>query len=125
MLEKICPVHNVPVYRDKCVKDDCDARPLISTTIYWCEHCKVPVFEKECGICGADCTYMATDLRPVFPEEKLLLAILMDYENPMAYEKCSVWNSNAGYFIDGKKIELSISEVNSKPFTEPDRYRNR
>ena len=45
MLEKICPVHNVPVYRDKCVKDDCDARPLISTTIYWCEHCKVPVFE--------------------------------------------------------------------------------
>lgn len=46
MLEKICPVHNVPVYGDKCVKDDCDARPLISTTIYWCEHCKVPVFEK-------------------------------------------------------------------------------
>ena len=123
MLEKICPVHNVPVYRDKCVKDDCDARPLISTTIYWCEHCKVPVFEKECGICGADCTYMATDLRPVFPEEKLLLAILMDYENPMAYEKCSVWNSNAGYFIDGKKIELSISEVNSKPFTEIDKIR--
>ena len=123
MLEKICPVHNVPVYRDKCVKDDCDARPLISTTIYWCEHCKVPVFEKECGICGADCTYMATDLRPVFPEEKLLLAILMDYENPMAYEKCSVWNSNAGYFIDGKKIGLSISEVNSKPFTEIDKIR--
>ena len=123
MLEKICPVHNVPVYRDKCVKDDCDARPLISTTIYWCEHCKVPVFEKECGICGADCAYMATDLRPVFPEEKLLLAILMDYENPMAYEKCSVWNSNAGYFIDGKKIELSISEVNSKPFTEIDKIR--
>ena len=61
MLEKICPVHNVPVYRDRCIKDDCDARPLVSTTIYWCDHCKVPVFEKECGVCGTECTYMATD----------------------------------------------------------------
>lgn len=47
MLEKICPVHNVPVYGDKCIKDGCEARPLVSTTIYWCEHCKVPVFEKD------------------------------------------------------------------------------
>jgi len=26
MLEKICPVHNVPVYGDKCIKDGCEAR---------------------------------------------------------------------------------------------------
>ena len=76
MLEKICPVHNVPVYGDKCIKDGCEARPLVSTTIYWCEHCKVPVFEKECDSCGRECTYMATDLRPVFREEKLLIARL-------------------------------------------------
>ena len=123
MLEKICPVHNVPVYRDRCIKDDCVARPLVSTTIYWCDHCKVPVFEKECGVCGTECTYMATDLRPVFPEEKLLLAILMDYENPLAYDRCSVWNSNAGYFVDGRKIELSIKEVNSKSLEEVDKIR--
>lgn len=123
MLEKICPVHNVPVYRDRCIKDDCDARPLVSTTIYWCDHCKVPVFEKKCGVCGAECTYIATDLRPVFPEEKLLLAILMDYDNPLAYDRCSVWNSNAGYFVDGRKIELSIKEVNSKSLEEVDKIR--
>ena len=123
MLEKICPVHNVPVYGDKCIKDGCEARPLVSTTIYWCEHCKVPVFEKECDLCGRECTYMATDLRPVFPEEKLLLAILMDFENPLSYEKSSVWNSNAGYFVDGKRIELSISEINSKSLSEVDKIR--
>ena len=123
MLEKICPVHNVPVYGDKCIKDGCEARPLVSTTIYWCEHCKVPVFEKECDSCGRECTYMATDLRPVFPEEKLLLAILMDFENPLSYEKSSVWNSNAGYFVDGKRIELSISEINSKSLSEVDKIR--
>lgn len=123
MLEKICPIHNVPVYRDRCVKENCNVRPLISTTIYWCKHCNVPVFEKKCEICDEECTYIATDLRPVFPEEKLLLSILLDFEKPLALQKSSVWNGNAGYFVNGEKIELSITEVNNKSLDEVDRIR--
>lgn len=118
MVEKICPVHNVPVYGEKCVKDDCDERPIVSTTLYWCEHCRVPVFDNHCDACGSDCTYMATDIRPVFPEEKLLLAILLKKESPLDLDNSSVWNGNTGYFIDGKKITLSIKEVNRMSFLE-------
>lgn len=44
MIEKICPIHNVLVEGEKCSKEGCDARPIISTTLYWCDECKVPVF---------------------------------------------------------------------------------
>lgn len=44
MIEKICPIHNVPVEGEKCSKEGCTARPIISTTLYWCDECKVPVF---------------------------------------------------------------------------------
>lgn len=118
MIEKICPVHNIPVYKERCVKDGCDARPIISTTIYWCPVCKVPVFEKHCAVCGSDCSYMSTDVRPVFPEEKLLLAILLRKESPLDLDNSSVWNGTSGYFIDGKKIDLSILEVNAMPLDE-------
>lgn len=115
MIEKICPVHNVPVYGDRCSMEGCDARPIVSTTIYWCEKCKVPSFEKTCAVCGEECDYMATDIRPVFPEEKLLLAILLDENNPHALDGASVWNSNSGYFIDGKRTVLSIKDINAMP----------
>ncbi|WP_081822027.1 phosphoadenosine phosphosulfate reductase domain-containing protein [Pseudobutyrivibrio sp. LB2011] len=118
MLEKICPVHNVPVYGEKCSKPGCYARPIVYTTIYWCDECNVPSFEPECSYCHSKCKYVATDLRPVFPEEKLLLGILWGYENPLELDNHSVWNSSSGYFIDGVKKELVIKEVNALPLSE-------
>lgn len=122
MIEKICPVHNVPVYGDKCSKEGCDARPVISTTLYWCDYCQIPVFGTKndlyktkksctCPTCGNECHYIATDMRPVFPEEKLLLCILFD-EDSHAFDNISVWNSNSGYYFNGKKRELSIKDLN-------------
>jgi len=118
MIEKICPEHNVPVFGEKCAKEGCEEQPIVSTTIYWCDKCNVPSFEKECTHCGTKGQYVATDIRPVFPEEKLLLAILLKKENPLELDNSSVWNSSSGYFIDGKKIVLSIKEVNQKPLNE-------
>lgn len=113
MIEKICPVHNVPVYGEKCSMEGCEARPIVSTTIYWCAKCKIPSFEKTCAVCGDDCNYMATDVRPVFPEEKLLLGILLDEDNPDSLENTSVWNSNSGYFVDGQRVALAIQGINA------------
>lgn len=128
MIEKICPVHNVPVYGEKCTKEGCTARPIVSTTLYWCDTCKVPVFGDEqtydkknksvkCPVCESECKYIATDMRPVFPEEKLLLSILLG-EEIHALDNVSVWNSNSGYFFDGNKRELSIKEINQLPLVD-------
>ena len=51
---------------------------------------------------------MSADLRPVFPEERLLLELLLD-KKPNEYVEKSVWASNSRYYIDGKSLNLSSS----------------
>ena len=50
--------------------------------------------------------YLSADLRPVFPEERLLLELLLDKE-PNEFIKKSVWAANSRYYIDGKSIAIS------------------
>ena len=124
MIEKICPIHRVPVFGDRCAKDGCDARPIVSTTLYWCPECKVPSFYKKCRLCDSECNYIATDLRPVFPEEKLLLAIILNEGNPNAFDEVSVWNGNSGYYFDGKREVVSIGAFNQMPLDEVRRIKH-
>lgn len=79
--------------------------------IYWCNYCKVPVFTDHCTYCGSDAKRIATDLRPVFPEERLLLELIWKKE-PGFYEKSSVWNCAGNfYLIDGEKIKFSVQSL--------------
>lgn len=63
--------------------------------VCWCKSCKIPVIsdssEKavECKLCGNTAKYMCSDVRPVFPEERLFIEILL--ANPFEFEKSSVW----------------------------------
>lgn len=89
--------------------------------VYWCNCCEVPVLQTVnqadkgvCPRCGSKMKYMSTDLRPVFPEERLLLEILLN-KNPNEYVTKSVWASNNRYYINGKTISLP-----SKLFQEAD-----
>ena len=46
--------------------------------IYWCNTCKIPIIKKQgeeltCPCCGKNIDYLASDLRPIFPEERLLI----------------------------------------------------
>lgn len=89
----------------------CDERTIIEKTeIYYCEKCNIPIYEKNCSLCGSECKYIGTDLRPVFPEERLLLEAL---ENaPFKYVNSSIWNTSGNnYFVDGKKIKFSVKEI--------------
>lgn len=86
---------------------------ITSTVIYWCETCNIPIIEKECSCCRKTGKYIATDLRPVFPEERLLLAIILGLDNPLFFEDKSVWCSNSSYIVDGRKINISITELNN------------
>lgn len=128
MIELICPKHKNLTPEGKCMqfeinketgeKELCNREPVSSTTIYWCKECNIPIFEKECAICGETGSYIATDIRPVFPEEKLLLALMLEKENPYTFCNASVWNTGSAYIIDGKKVKVSIGEINKRPLSE-------
>lgn len=55
----------------------------IPVEVYWCDNCKTPIIKRvsdshkeECPCCGRKTRYMAKDIRPVFPEERLLMELL-------------------------------------------------
>lgn len=83
---------------------------LESSTIFWCRHCNVPVFDEVCPECGSLCARIGSDIRPVFPEERLLLEIILGC--PLKYKDASVWNTLGNtYYADGKKVSFSVSQT--------------
>lgn len=98
--ENICPVCGAETVED------------IPVEIMWCRHCRVPVLQKVtqtdkgiCPRCGGKMKHMSADIRPVFPEERLLLEILLD-KRPHEFIDMSVWAVNSRYYIDGKSVSL-------------------
>lgn len=84
--------------------------------IYWCKHCNIPVFNKKCSICNNDGNYIGTDIRPVFPEERLLIETIL--EKPFQFADKSMWNTSGNnYIVNGKKIKFSIQETLKKVST--------
>ncbi|MCR5099142.1 MAG: phosphoadenosine phosphosulfate reductase family protein [Lachnospiraceae bacterium] len=77
----------------------------------WCDTHNIPVFDDVCPLCGGAAREISADIRPVFPEEKLLLAIVKGKE-PDHYQNKSVWNISKWYIVDGKKEEIRIGELN-------------
>lgn len=82
------------------------------TEVYWCDECKVPVMQAVtqadkgiCPRCGKPMAYLSMDIRPVFPEERLLIEILLK-NRPYQWAEKSVWASNNRYYIDGKSVAL-------------------
>lgn len=87
----------------------------IPIEIYWCDDCKTPIIKainaidkSICPLCGKTTRYLGADLRPVFPEERLLIEILV--AKPFSYMNKSVWASNSRYYIDGKVKNVPIAK---------------
>ena len=73
---------------------------LKSSAIFWCEHCGIPLYENHCSLCGNKAKRISSDIRPVFPEERLLMEIVLG--EPLKYKDSSVWSSASNYYlIDG------------------------
>lgn len=103
-----------PVCGTKTVED-------LPIEIFWCNRCNIPLIHTSkaadkgiCPVCHKKTRHLTTDLRPVFPEERLLLALLFNKE-PSAYMRQSVWAGNSRYYIDGKAVTVS-----TKTFEEAD-----
>ena len=87
--EDICPICG-----EKSVED-------LPVEVYWCSHCKTPVIQTvnqpdvgTCPLCERKAKYMSSDLRPVFPQERLLLEVLLGLP-PHEYKEKSVWAANS------------------------------
>ena len=116
-----CKSCNLETDELKCERCGSLTEEDIPYELYWCPDCKVPLIkacngvDKEyCPLCGGKhAEYMAQDLRPVFPEERLLLEILLN--KPLAFIEKSVWASNNRYYIDGDTIAINNSLYKKQP----------
>lgn len=116
MIQYFCNDCNVPMETSEC--SICKKRTELSSTVYWCDKCNIPIYWDICPCCGEKGRYVSTDIRPVFPKESLLIGIILDEKNPLALQKSSVWNGSGSYIIDGKKISISSTKLNSLPLEE-------
>ena len=90
----ICPVCHGRAFVDK-------------SEIYYCDNCNIPLFDNICPLCHNEAKYLGTDLRPVFPEERLLLEAIEG--EPFKYVDKSIWNTSGNnYFVNGEKIKFSV-----------------
>lgn len=108
-----CKFCNIETNEEKCPICGRSTQEDIPIEIFWCDDCKTPVIgpvndphRNICPACGKKMIYMAKDLRPVFPEERLLLELMLNKE-PGTYSDRSVWASANRYYIDGKAIAIS------------------
>ena len=93
---------------------------LERSDIFWCDECRIPLYQKHCSM-GHKVRRLTTDIRPVFPEERLLLEILLG--EPFCFREDSVWNATGNkYIVNGKRIEFSIHKLKA---VDADRIRQR
>ena len=109
MIRYICKKCNLQTETSTCPV--CGERTEISdSTVYWCNDCNIPLYDEICPICGKQAHRIGSDIRPVFPEERLLLEILLG--EPFKYKDSSVWNVSGNYYYaDGKKINFSVGQT--------------
>lgn len=88
--------------------------------IYWCKDCKTPIIKlanridiNTCPLCEKETFYLCMDLRPVFPEERLLIEILT--AKPLQYINKTVWAADNRYFIDGESKLIPVSTYKKRP----------
>ena len=85
---------------------------LVKSELYWCSDCNVPTYEDTCGCCGKKGKPFTTDIRPVYPEERLLIEIALG--SPLKFLKDSVWCAAGNrYYVNGEKIDFSIKTLKS------------
>lgn len=107
-----CKNCNVETNEDICPICGSETVEDIPVEVYWCDSCKIPLIHLStavdkgiCPICGRKTRYLSSDLRPVFPEERLLLALLLA-KAPDEYMSRSVWSANSRYYINGRALSI-------------------
>lgn len=84
--------------------------------VYYCDICNTPTLIDEsssdyrCNLCNSSVRYISTDIRPVYPEERLMLEVSLG--EPLKYIKSNVWNLKGNkYLIDGQTIGVKVRDI--------------
>lgn len=109
-----CKFCNIETNEEKCPICGKSTSEDIPIEVYWCDNCMVPVIKQvtdtkrtTCTCCGREMKYLAKDIRPVFPEERLLMERLLK-KAPNFYAKDSVWaTTGSRYYINGKAKNIT------------------
>ena len=108
MIKYFCKNCNINVESSEC--SVCGARTEVESKLYWCATCNIPVYDEICPICGCKGEYFTSDARPVFPEERLLIEIILG--KPFCFIEDSVWNGSGNrYYVNGRKIPFSVTNL--------------
>ena len=105
----------------ECGRETTEEAPHV---VYWCNNCNIPLIHIpdertiSCPVCGGGARYLCADLRPVFPEERLLFEVMAG--KPLAHIDDSVWASGSKYYINGEPTNITVAEILS---TNPDKIR--
>lgn len=96
----------------ECGRETLEEAPHV---VYWCDTCNIPIIRNPegtkitCPTCGNEARYLCADLRPVFPQERLLFEILD--AKPFAYVNDSVWATGSKYYVNGRPHNITIAEI--------------
>ena len=110
MIKYICEnCNDLECETSKC--PNCNSRTKIKESkIFWCDNCQIPLYTDYCSCCNGKGRYIGTDIRPVFPEERLMIEIICD--RPFEFAGKSIWNTTGNnYILDGKKIKFSVKDT--------------
>ena len=109
MVRYICKSCNIETTLPDC--PHCGERTqVLNSSVFWCEECNIPIYNEICPICQKKGKRIGSDIRPVFPEERLLMEIILGC--PMKYRNASVWNTAGNfYYADGKKLPFTVSQT--------------
>ena len=119
MIKYFCKNCNINVESSEC--SVCGERTEVESKLYWCVNCNIPVYDEVCPICGCKGEYFTSDARPVFPEERLLIEIMLG--EPFCFIEDSVWNGSGNrYYVNGKKIPFSVTNLKNY---DPDAIREK
>lgn len=109
MIKYNCPKCNIDTEFSIC--PNCGERTEIAeSSVYWCDDCNIPLYDEVCPLCGKKARRLCSDIRPVFPEERLLLELMLG--EPFKYKNDSVWNAAGNYyFVNGKRVKFSVRQT--------------
>ena len=89
------------------------AYPAMSE-IYWCSHCQTPTYYPVCRLCNSKAKRISTDLRPVFPEERILLETILSLSHGVEVSLAGkhIWNGSGNiYYANGERLDIKISSL--------------
>ena len=112
MVEYYCKNCDLKTDLSEC--PNCHERTdLKSSSVFWCDQCNIPLYNKICPLCGSTAKRVASDLRPVFPEERLLMEIVLG--EPLKYLQSSVVQLSARIIhpVEESKFDGSLSWAES------------